>query len=317
VAAEQYHGLPAETQPELRERIVVQDDTFFDYLLPVGPLADAQTGFAAKLDLHPLTPSLQEIYSYSPQSMRENEEEETFLHAGQLSNPGTLSRQRNPNLQESGETVSLVEWGRTVYCDPENATIQITEIVEGQPSAPGEDPTVEPGVLSTLRDGHIPLLPVHVHPENGMLNDFDYAVLLQKAYPDGQPAVRASMVLCPDMQILAVATNETPAPMESDQIDAFLEHWDKRFKNEDREGLEMLETKAIQVAEAGKVDWQTSGDQSMAYDPNNNPEYSAMKQEILAREQQAYHRVHMEIARAMGVAIYTSTDMTTFTRATA
>lgn len=319
MATERYVEFSALTQLELREPMVVSDDTFFDYLHPDSPLAKIQ-GFAPTLDLCILTPAIQEIYEFPPSDIAQEAgdfDTHTWLDKEIPVMVGSTTHQRLVSTPEPPQAndASLVEKGRIVFRGPSNPEVQFSEIVEGEPPAPRMHATVDPGAEAVKAEGNIPLIAIHEHRKPVMPNDFDY---LYVALRD----IRGSMVLCPDIQILTVATEDTPTFENEGEVIKFLDEWEEKFNTEIPEAVAVLKEEARKIAEQGKIQWlrqqiELGNESGEVYNPDTNPEYVKVKESLRSCEPKEFNRIHMEIARAMGVAIYTSTNMRNFSLATA
>lgn len=73
----------------------------------------------------------------------------------------------------------------------------------------GDHSSVKPkAFLELIKEGSMPLMDFHTHPQDALPSPEDCLMLITGII-EGQPLYRARMVLCPNVQILAVADNNT------------------------------------------------------------------------------------------------------------
>lgn len=99
---------------------------------------------------------------------------------------------------------SQVEAGRTVYLDIDTNTINATDIVSGTVTE------IELPFFELWEQKKMPGLLIHTHPHSQMPSAIDYAPLLKDYLDNHTRIIRGIIVLCPETQILALATDQTP-----------------------------------------------------------------------------------------------------------
>jgi hypothetical protein len=102
--------------------------------------------------------------------------------------------------------VDDAERGRLFYFDTNIWDLGMTDVVVGEEFGKVKAMT---GLQKVIIDGNIPLMDVHTHPNNFPFSPADYAAIMSDS-STGMPFVSASMVLCPDNQVLALRTAQTP-----------------------------------------------------------------------------------------------------------
>jgi hypothetical protein len=343
-----YASFSQERERRQETQELVTSDNFWWSLLPYSPVPASADDFASELDLGAgFASAFRRIAPHVPEGIgggnyalgRDQEESSSGNYA--------IARQRSPF--SNGEERKGREQGFSIYFDPEDSQPHASDVITGEEGAD----QVNLDIFDHIAAGKYPLGGAHNHLRPGSLSADDIASLfLQRgAYTDPilRPA-RAAFVSCPDIQILAATTQQTPPPLPPEQFEAFLDYWNMRLQNEDRDAIDALVMQAKQIRTQGKVLWEQERDSKMAelvgrvasgtlreseqvslqaelsqikarvndgYNPVSLPEYSAARQAVQATEQQAYNRVHVEMMRATGLAWFTSHDFQHFTKVTA
>jgi hypothetical protein len=190
---------------------VINSDSLFYYLLSVPYLWEKGQQFSNHLDLRPYSIYLKELYDQVKVDFVLPESEREQRSASQQ-DFHTTDPETNDFLQESKARIegirnrqAAVERSRTIYSDRDDlATIKATEIVHGTYSQ------VQAGLYDVIDNGGIPLLDVHTHPSDSPFSIHDYAPIITEYFVDGPAAVNGLIVICPNIQILALATALTP-----------------------------------------------------------------------------------------------------------
>lgn len=121
---------------------------------------------------------------------------------------------------------AAVERASTVYMDLINGRIANTEIVEGDYETVGRDSTE---LLEIQDRGDLRLIDVHTHPGNTLFSPRDYYAIIAGDPEHNLRLFKAMIVLCPDIQIMAIPSSQTPI-MPIDEATDFVQHLKDQFQ---------------------------------------------------------------------------------------
>lgn len=120
--------------------------------------------------------------------------------------------------EAAGERESVIYWDRI------SNVVDMTDPVYGDYTS-----VMGPRLAEIRRQKRIPLIKKHTHPNDALPSPNDY-------YPIIRGDLRAILVLCPNLQILALSTSLTPI-LSSTHADALTDYWRRKTKGEgDDEG---------------------------------------------------------------------------------
>jgi hypothetical protein len=210
------------------------------------------SNFAKNLDLSLYASKYRDLLHISREVFVRSEEERLRLTSGKEYDDPSFPAYLEPlrgmfaeAAKEYAEEKGKGERSKVIYYDFERRIIWNTETTHGE-YATTTVPTYD--LFSTLIPGNgegrkLPLLEVHTHPENGLFSPKD---LLRMVHGSGQVrGIRGSVVLCPDIQLLALATAQTPVYPQS-HISQFLEEWESKIAEQDEhEGTKVFEQRRI------------------------------------------------------------------------
>ncbi len=125
------------------------------------------------------------------------------------------------------QTTSPGERGNVIYLDNNDDQIKTTGISFGEFTSVTFD--FKP-ILDILNNGHSILNEVHTHPTSLLFSPIDYLPLVWDIYEKHGRVTNAVTVLCPDLQIMAVATPFTPL-FTYDEALTFLDTYTKKIRN--------------------------------------------------------------------------------------
>lgn len=137
-------------------------------------------------------------------------------------------------LDSAKTTFKEQEKARSLYFSLDKNNTDSTEIIFGTEKY--RVPATEQ-LLDLFFQGNIPMIGVHTHPNVGMLSPEDYTPLLLDR--GGAPLCRAVMVIDPSIQVLAIATKDTPRFSNIDSLHQYIKSFLKDYHS-----LEMLVSKA-------------------------------------------------------------------------
>lgn len=332
MSAERLLALPEaiETGPKKS----VTSETFLRYLLPNMPLVPGSE-FAYHFDLGFLEKSMGELYDHDKQDSI-------------LNDTGRKKLEEKKEIDKMLNQTAKVERAREFFYDPKDRRLKVSGITEGTYNLVRSD---LPNITS---QGKIPLLSMHTHPINVLFSAKDYMRLIVNPGTGQERFVRGTIVLCPDIQIMALATSLTPSLDDDQKIEEFEQFWQhdgvKDEVTEYREKrLEKIKNLSSKYGEVMIKNFQQQNsaidelyDLSKAGDISSWEAEELIKNVIesgLARSEKTYerfatagsavltrldnklewleNRINVDLARSVGVQLYTSTDRKNFYAATA
>lgn len=237
-----------------------------------------------------------------------------------------------------------VERASTVYMDFVNGRIANTKIVEGEYRSVLPDGAE---LLEISDRGDLRLIDVHTHPTDTLFSPPDYYQLIAGDPEHNLRLFKAIIVLCPDIQIMAIPTSQTPI-MPPDEATDHLSQLKNEFYETDSEksGVvlkrhkvitnallrtvkkdwdetqEYVRTLAVEI-QKGSVD-QTAAEDKLAghlepafgYAHKQGQKYLRIAEKISHRanllDAQLTASLLMKCARDLNVKLYSSTNMQDF-----
>lgn len=200
------------------------------YLINRAPVAEAV--LPSHLVLGPYSPIIQRLYAQSRQVFVHRESSRTAgfkvlekmrinpLWQNPLFNEGL--REIEQEFRQMVTKKDAGERGITVFMDPLTQAIGTTEVILGDyVSVPGGFHSIDETIFSEK----LPLIHLHTHPDNVLFSPNDYYPLITRAalYGYGR-RLKAVMVLCPSLQVLALATARTML-LSSDEASRLIGDW--------------------------------------------------------------------------------------------
>lgn len=225
-----------------REPNLIDTDTFPYYLRGAKNLVGLEGIFASRLSLKPFTPFFQEMYDTVSEGYFHKEEQRRKFDdlAREIESSSGRDNIVARYVRQLGQRKAIAERARVIYTTPWRGEVKATKIRSG------EHTQVKTGsiyfILSLL--GRIPLLDVHTHPGDSLFSPTDYFLLLTG--PRRYPLVRAAVVLCPTVQILALATGTTPY-LQPDKALRFINTYEEDIYGPDRKRIETLRARVKRV----------------------------------------------------------------------
>lgn len=203
---------PVQTEVSKTERI--GSSNFIDYLIGKTETSDGKIlrgdhdDFEKQIEVpEEIHQAIKEMYeqrreglltgpSYRAQKARMAEEMEKYL-------PG-LGDALNGVEAKSG----FVEQARVVFSDLDSGKLGVTSSTHGY----GYEADPSPAIEEATKQNGLPLMFIHTHPEDVLFSPEDYALMMIKVGTENLSArlMNAGIVLLPEMQLMAVATTDTP-----------------------------------------------------------------------------------------------------------
>lgn len=211
---------------EVRRKIEIDSGNLLDYLmiLETSAFKPAEVHFASILDLGIIEPFLRELHAEEKLGYIHGEKErETFknFELELIKHPVVreVERERRARWQKVFEAQEPVERYRSIFLNKNDNQIYVT------PSVHGTYTRVTSDTIDLFEEGHTPLFEIHTHPANTLFSHFDYARLSLVTVDGAFRALKGTILLCPDLQLLALATPETML-FTITQLDKFLDRYD-------------------------------------------------------------------------------------------
>lgn len=184
--------------------------------------------FAPTLDLEVIEPYLSQLYLTEQADYIFSKETRDQFENFELSNiPNEVIREIERQRRNDWKDIILdqkpTERAQTIYYDQINDSILATSIEHGKFAETTTD------TFNVFKRGFSPLFEVHTHPFNRLFSTQDYLRMIM-GLMDNYPyrLLKSAIVLCPDCQIMALATPKTlllTSRNLSTEINLFLEKY--------------------------------------------------------------------------------------------
>lgn len=196
---------------EVTSPLIVDSGNFIDYLVGDSRFIYSKPRIAESLSLPFLTPALEELLSTTKEGyVFSDEVREKVAQTVDTKKEESVA----PDVKEIREAISgsfsdllnlkgSVERSRTLFCDGDDGSIRISDIKQHKFDRGSVD------TMEIWERGDFPLMEMHTHPKNVLPSPVDYYRMLLRLGDSNFRLVPAAVVVCPDLQILAVATPET------------------------------------------------------------------------------------------------------------
>ncbi len=215
---------------------IVHTGVLLDYLVGHFPIDIPNLEFAKYLDLSVCKPYFVELIEATKDVYIHSDEHRRAFQEKIIDTPlsDDVVAARFQQILKDGavdyiERKSAAERSRVIYYDPDLYFIGATEPQHG------DFTTTNLSTFDVINDGFIPLFEVHTHPTNVLPSPVDYARILINPTQKQFRFLRAAIVLCPSVQILALATNQTVML----DVDTF-QKLDQNYKLDDIEQARLI-----------------------------------------------------------------------------
>lgn len=260
--------------------------------------------------------------------MRQLDEQRSTVN--QEISPGSLGI-KPINIEGEGEIT------RIIYYDVNANSVNATDTVRGGLSS------VRSLFPDTYEEDKVPLVEMHTHPQAQLPSNVDYQFMLLGVPEAKIRGIRAITVLCPELQLFALATDKTPI-LDPEGLHQLLTQWYEPNRQHEVEGgkyLKTLEnrwnrvftfiTRAYQqrqekIVERFKRDmdridqdlepegWEAENEDSY---PKTLERINRLGPKVLGKYakhlNKVFSRIQLEFVRNMGIKLYISTDFKNFT----
>ncbi|MCL5784288.1 MAG: hypothetical protein M1142_02960 [Patescibacteria group bacterium] len=196
---------------------VINTDSLTYYLLGMNFLWSPHQRFAKYLNLGFYTPKLIEFHNERRMvDIHDEEQKNKFLSIdfGDTTSDTSFARARKRIKETALEFANVKgesEDSLSFYYDLVDYQIKS---VRSEPGSFGSTPAAIFKVLDM--DNCVPLIEVHKHPEDSFFSAQDYHPVLTKAWKESPPLCNAVLLLCPNIQVLSLATFQTPVSSQKD-----------------------------------------------------------------------------------------------------
>jgi hypothetical protein len=331
---------------------VITSGNFVNYLAEPQYWYDTNLRFSANLQLEVFTPFIKELAEaksevyINPEIAKEYRERKFLPESDdpQLSGLAELQRRILEDIYQDAEIKGEAERSRIVYLDLQDWQVKATGIEYGEHSS------------VTLRLSALPesdalnVMHMHTHPHDFLPSVQDTSLMISGFAVDEyrvQRYVKAELIICPSMQILAVATPRTPLfpPEEAKEV---INNWQTAYQEQvspRSDALQALRCLAITrkinpqfetyaeitayqryVAEKIANNEVTEGEGRRLIYNFETEHYALLKalveeaiqiEQLVIQESDRYsdqtlNSLQMEYARAMHILLYASTNMQDF-----
>lgn len=198
----------SQTTVDLYRPHEIDSSTIMPYLWGDIPFNQSNLKFSSYLNLGLLKPyfeylqrNSQEVYVFSEEQRRELVGYPDDPEATSSKHP--LQRRIRESLESFANIRSVGERSLVIYYDPEKSLIDATEVIHG------EFGSTTAATYEVFQAGQIPLMEVHTHPHNELFSPLDYYRMIVNLFNEPYRMLRAAVVLCPDIQVMALATPQT------------------------------------------------------------------------------------------------------------
>ncbi len=250
--------MPAQESKELAlynnegwDKYRINSNSLTDFLVGSEHLPGNPTDFAPQLNLGIFTPPLKDLFNQTQVGYVFDEEVRSQATSSQITSEDPKSQSIWSNIQNQKEAFynmrAVVERGRTIYYNPDRQYIGASDITHGQFAK------VTSNIIDIIDAGNIPILDAHTHPENSFFSIKDFDALLINAYAGNKRLVNGVVVLCPDIQVLALATTQTPV-LEPEESRGLIKKWDQRWQDEHEDRQTILFNRSERVE---NIAWNT------------------------------------------------------------
>lgn len=216
------------------------------YLIAMSFVA-RESQFASHLDLRQHTPILEKLYAETQEAFVFPEENraKTLEMVEWIRKNSSRINLEDPaiekfihELETGANMVASVERSSIVYFDTGE------EAIKASPVKFGTFAEVETSILDVLEEGKRAMIEIHTHPSDNLFSLADYYFMLIDL-DEGTPLVKSAIVLCPNIQVLAFVTRESPL-VNMNEADDLMETLDKNL-NEDipRERIDLNEERIL------------------------------------------------------------------------
>jgi hypothetical protein len=81
-----------------------------------------------------------------------------------------------------------------------------------------------------IREGNMPLIAAHTHPRDALPSPEDYTPLIKNVFDNGKSLTKEILVICPHIQIAAIASPQTPI-LTISETEEWLSQWQEEIES--------------------------------------------------------------------------------------
>lgn len=216
-------------------RIVVNSISLLPFLCEGMTSSDQDVVFAPYLDLSFFSVYFEELERQKQLVlMHDDVDAEQFKSIYKRLMTAAYRSEDPEALRNYLRSEGLAERSMTVYFDPRSKKVVTSDVNLGSYGEVQLD-------IAYARDfNFFPVMHIHTHPDDSFFSAVDYRAILVK-HPFLKRRFFVSQVLvCPNIQILALATADTPLFNTPEQVEDFTEDLENRFKLDIPPAVEQL-----------------------------------------------------------------------------
>lgn len=188
--------------------------------------------FAPHLDLAYYSPFLRELWDKSILGYRFNEEERKHkIPVAKESDSQAVKdiiTKTGEGIRAYFNQMAPTERNLQIYYDWESKSLKATPIIYGDHTSVRRDPFEQAYLGNTI------LWDIHTHPQNALPSPVDYDPLLYDLYLPSGRGMYGIIVLCPDIQIMALASPLTPLLTE-EQLGKRQLYWNEILEEKNKQ----------------------------------------------------------------------------------
>jgi len=202
---------PADKEVKNPKIAQIDNDNFIDYLMGLektsngllrGDLEDFESRIEVPEEIHQVIKEMYEQKRETVTGIGELSEQfrDEFVSQIEAMLPGV-----GDEMKEQKDVSLTVEQARVVFID-RNLNIKSTSPEYGH----GNEVDLSVSFNEARQKGGLPIMAIHTHPEDSNFSFFDYRPLILGNPHEKVRLFNSMVVLCPDMQVMAVVTKDTP-----------------------------------------------------------------------------------------------------------
>lgn len=193
-------------------------------------------------------------------------------------------RIKNSMNEDEASSPASIERGSFVYLDQTDGAIRTTDITAGSHDSVALD------FSEYRKKGGLELMDIHTHPDDVLFSAQDYTSLCGSKY--GQRYMKAALVLCPTIQMLAFATKNTPK-LSLNQSYEYAAAWKETFNQR----LQDVYVEEVKLREyLSKNGW------------NEYSLHASRTNDYESKSKNVANQTLVELSRAINIKMYISTN---------
>lgn len=205
---------------------VVNSANLADYLMQKKQFNECDLSFAPVLDLSWCTPIMETIYkNIKLKYVLDDEERKKAMDGFQiLQDTGLIDEESKNILTNRTNTQKEVERIKSIYYDQIDNSIGSTETEYGGLA------DVASSEEHLQGSGKVVIMTAHTHPLDRMFSRVDFKPIITPKEDESRD-LNGILVLCPNIQILALASPQTPL-LKREESNRIIEEWEEKIEDD-------------------------------------------------------------------------------------